>query len=139
MLVSIADKQGRIAKRVATMVDDDVAAPLLAELHALAAHKKAAEEERDDLQRRTADKDSDAARLRCVSQWRQTVAANLRRAAACARWAWRHREELAARTYRRSGGTRIPAARSTLLPLPHRRPLILCQVALRLPPGLASG
>jgi site-specific DNA recombinase len=77
MLVSISDKQRRIAKRVAAIDDDDVAAPLLAELQALAAQKKAAERERNDLQWRIADEEADSARLRSLSQWCQTVAANL--------------------------------------------------------------
>jgi hypothetical protein len=76
MIVSVTDKQGRIAKRVAD-IDGDVATPLMAALHALAANRKAAERERDDLQRRLADEDEDAARLRSLDEWCQTVAANL--------------------------------------------------------------
>ena len=75
-IVRIADKEGRIAKRVAA-IDDDVAAPLVAELHTLAANKKAMERERDELRRRIAVEEAHAARLRSLSQWCQTVATNL--------------------------------------------------------------
>jgi site-specific DNA recombinase len=77
MIVTVAEKQGRIAKHVAAIGDDDVAAPLMAELHTLAATKKAAERHRDDLQRRMADEQADAVRLRSMSEWCQTVAMNL--------------------------------------------------------------
>ena len=62
---------------MAAIDDDDVAALLMTDLHALAANKKTAERERDDLQRRIADEDADATRLRNLSEWCQTVAANL--------------------------------------------------------------
>jgi site-specific DNA recombinase len=77
MLATVADKQARIAKRVAAIDDDDVAAPLVAELHALATSKKSAQQERDDLQRRISDEKADATRLRSLSEWCQTVATNL--------------------------------------------------------------
>jgi site-specific DNA recombinase len=77
MLATVVDKQARIVKRVAAIDDDDVAAPLMAELHALAASKKAAERERDDLRRRVADAEADTTRLRSLREWCQTVAANL--------------------------------------------------------------
>ena len=76
MIEAVTDKQGRIAKRVAA-IDDDVAAPLMAELHALATTKKVAEREQDDLRRRIADEEADATRLRSLSEWCQTVASNL--------------------------------------------------------------
>ena len=48
-----------------------------AELQALAASKTAAERERNDLQRRIADADADTVRMRSLTEWCQTVAANL--------------------------------------------------------------
>jgi hypothetical protein len=77
MLATVADKHARIAKRVAAIDDDDVAAPLMAELHALATSKKTAERERDDLRQRVADAEADTTRLRSLSEWCQRVAANL--------------------------------------------------------------
>nr|MBA2596489.1 hypothetical protein [Chloroflexia bacterium] len=76
-IAGLADKQGRIAKRLADIDDDDVAAPLVAELQTLSARKKAAEAERDALRRRIADRDAETARVATLAEWCQTVAANL--------------------------------------------------------------
>jgi site-specific DNA recombinase len=76
-IASLADKQGRIAKRLTDIDDDDVAAPLMAELQTLSARKKAAQAERDDLLRRIADRDAETARVATLADWCQTVAVNL--------------------------------------------------------------
>lgn len=76
-IAGIADKQGRIAKRLADIDDDDVAAPLMAELQTLSARKKVAEAARNELQRRIADRDTETARVATLADWCQTVAANL--------------------------------------------------------------
>ena len=76
-IASVADKQARIAKRLADIDDDDVAAPLVAVLQAMSARKKAAEGERDALRRRIADRDAETARVATLADWCQTVAANL--------------------------------------------------------------
>jgi hypothetical protein len=76
-IASIADKQGRIAKRLAEIEDDDVAALLMAELQALSTRKKTAEAERDDLMRRIADRAEEDARVRSLAQWCARVEANL--------------------------------------------------------------
>lgn len=77
MLAQITDKQGRIAKRVAAIDDEDVAAPLMAELHDLSRQKKAIEAERGDLKHRIADAEADAAQLRTMTEWCQSVASNI--------------------------------------------------------------
>ena len=77
LIATVTDKQARMAKRIADIDDDDVAAPLIAELQSLAKRRKAAEAERDDLQRRIADRDAETARVASLADWCQTVAANL--------------------------------------------------------------
>jgi site-specific DNA recombinase len=76
-IASIADKQGRIAKRVADIDDDDVAALLMAELQALSTRKKTAKAERDDLMRRIADRADEDARVRSLAEWCSRVGTNL--------------------------------------------------------------
>jgi site-specific DNA recombinase len=76
-IASIADKQGRITKRLAEIDDDDVAALFMAELHALVARKTAADGERDDLMRRIADRADEDARVRSLAEWCSRVGANL--------------------------------------------------------------
>jgi site-specific DNA recombinase len=77
MLAQITDKQGRIARRVASIDDEDVAAPLMAELHELAQQKKAIEAERGDLKHRIDDAEADATQLRTMTEWCQSVASNI--------------------------------------------------------------
>ena len=77
MLAQISDKQGRIAKRVASIEDEDVAAPLMTELHDLSRQKKAVDAERADLQHRIADVQANAAQLRTLTEWCQSVASNI--------------------------------------------------------------
>jgi site-specific DNA recombinase len=76
-LAAIADKQGRTARAIAAVDDDDAAAPLVAELRTLAARRKALEAERDDAIERIADRAAEDAKLRTLSDWCQTVAATL--------------------------------------------------------------
>ena len=77
LLAGIAKKQANLATLAATVDDAEAAAPLVAELKALAERKKAAEAERDTLRRRIADAEADAAKVRDLAAWCQTVAANL--------------------------------------------------------------
>jgi site-specific DNA recombinase len=77
LLVGIAKKQTNLATLAATVDDAEAAAPLVAELKALAERKKVAEAERDTLRRRIADAEVDAAKVRDLAAWCQTVAANL--------------------------------------------------------------
>jgi site-specific DNA recombinase len=74
---ALADKQGRMARRVAEIEDDDIAAPLIVELKSLAAQKATAQRERDDLARRMADRANEDARVRSLSEWCSRVGANL--------------------------------------------------------------
>jgi site-specific DNA recombinase len=76
-IVSIAEKRARLARRVADIADDDVAAPLIAELRALAALKTAAEAEREVLIQRITDRDAETARVKTLTDWCATVNANL--------------------------------------------------------------
>ena len=78
-VVSLADKQARIAKRVADIEDDAVAAPLIAELRSLAARKMAAEHELSTTERRIADRAADDAKVQSLTAWCQRVGANLDR------------------------------------------------------------
>jgi len=78
-IVSLADKQARIAKRVADIEDDAVAAPLIAELRSLAARKMAAEHELSTTERRIADRAADDAKVQSLTAWCQRVGANLDR------------------------------------------------------------
>jgi site-specific DNA recombinase len=77
LLVGIIKKQANLATLAATVDDAEAASPLVAELKALAGRKKAAEAERDTLQRRIADAEVDAANVRDLAAWCQNVAANL--------------------------------------------------------------
>ena len=74
---ALTDKQGRMARRVAEIEDDDVAAPLIVELKSLAAQKATALRERDDTARRIADRAEEDARVRSLSEWCSRVGANL--------------------------------------------------------------
>jgi hypothetical protein len=76
---SFADKQARIAKRVADIEDDAVAALLIAELGSLAARKTAAEHELSTTERRIADRVAEDAKVQCLTAWCQRVGANLDR------------------------------------------------------------
>jgi site-specific DNA recombinase len=78
-LAGISQKQARTAKAIAAVDDDAAAAPLLAELKALAASKTTLEQERDVLQRRLDDERADAAKMAGVREWCQRVNANLDR------------------------------------------------------------
>jgi site-specific DNA recombinase len=73
----LADKQARMARRVADIEDDDIAAPLIVELKSLAGQKTTAQRERDDLLRRMADRADEDARVRSLSEWCSRVGANL--------------------------------------------------------------
>ncbi len=77
LLSGIAKKQANLATLAATVDDAEAAAPLVAELKALAARKNAAEAERDTLRHRIADAEADAVKVRDLAAWCQTVAANL--------------------------------------------------------------
>jgi site-specific DNA recombinase len=57
--------------------DEDAAAPLLAELRALAARKKALEVERDALTQRIADRATEDAKLQTLTDWCSLVGTNL--------------------------------------------------------------
>jgi site-specific DNA recombinase len=76
-LVSIADKQGRSARAITAIDDDDAAAPLLAELKSLAERKKALGRERDTLVQRIADRDAKDAKVTTLTEWCSRVGANL--------------------------------------------------------------
>ena len=76
-LSGIADKQTRTARAIAGVDDDAAAAPLLAELKALAAQKAALEQERAALQRRLDDARADAVKVRDLRNWCQQVNQNL--------------------------------------------------------------
>jgi site-specific DNA recombinase len=76
-LTGLADKQGRTARAIAVVNDDDAAIPLITELKSLAEQKKAVERERDALIQRIADRDEEAAQVRSFAAWCRTVVANL--------------------------------------------------------------
>jgi site-specific DNA recombinase len=76
-LPAIADKQGRTARAIAAVDDDDAAAPLLAELKNLADRKKALEAERDHAIERIADRAAENARLQTLTDWCALVGTNL--------------------------------------------------------------
>jgi site-specific DNA recombinase len=76
-IAGLTTKQGRIAKRLTDVDDDDVAALMLAELKALSAQKAAAEAERDSLQQRLVHRDTERARVRSLAEWCRTVSSNL--------------------------------------------------------------
>lgn len=68
-LVAVADKQTRLARRVALIDDDDAAAPLIAELRSLAALKAAATAERDRMMRRITHQEEEDARVKTLTDW----------------------------------------------------------------------
>jgi site-specific DNA recombinase len=74
---TIVDKQQRIAKAITVLDDEDAVAPLLMELQTLATAKTATERECDLLRQRIADADAEEVKIRTLSEWCQTVAANL--------------------------------------------------------------
>jgi site-specific DNA recombinase len=74
---AIADKQTRMARRVGEIADDDVAAPLLAELKSLAAQKTDALQQRDALERRMTDRADEDARVASLAAWCSRVGVNL--------------------------------------------------------------
>ena len=78
-ILSLTDKQARIAKRVADIEDDAVAAPLIAELRSLAARKTAAEHELSTTEQRIADRAAEDAKVRNLTTWCERVGANLDR------------------------------------------------------------
>jgi site-specific DNA recombinase len=76
-VAAIAGKQARLAKAIAAVEDDVAAAPLLAELHALAAQRKAAETEQAAMARRIADRAAEGAAVRSLADWCRQAQANL--------------------------------------------------------------
>ena len=76
-IAALTDKQSRMARRVGDIDDDEVAAPLLVELKAMAAQKTAAERERADLRRRIADRAEEDQRVQSLADWCSRVGANL--------------------------------------------------------------
>jgi cell division septum initiation protein DivIVA len=78
-IASLADKQARIAKQVADIEDNAVAAPLVAELRSLAGRKTAAEQELLSTEQRIADRTAEDAKVRSLTAWCQRVGANLDR------------------------------------------------------------
>jgi site-specific DNA recombinase len=76
-LSAIAQRQANTARAIAAINDDAVAAPLLVELRMLADQKASAEAERDELQRRIADRAAEDAMLQDLSIWCARVGANL--------------------------------------------------------------
>ena len=77
LIVALADKQTRMARRVAEIDDDDVAAPLIVELKALAERKAAARREREALVQRMANRAEDESKFTSLAAWCQRVGANL--------------------------------------------------------------
>ncbi|MCD6031262.1 MAG: Resolvase domain protein, partial [Thermomicrobiales bacterium] len=76
-LESLADKQARIAKRMADIEDDAVAAPLMAELVSLANRKKAVENELSVIEQRIDDRAAEDAKVQSLTAWCRRVGANL--------------------------------------------------------------
>jgi site-specific DNA recombinase len=76
-LQTVVSKQQRIAKAITALDDEDAVAPLLMELQNLATSKTATERECDLIRQRIADADAEEAKVRTLSEWCQTVAANL--------------------------------------------------------------
>jgi site-specific DNA recombinase len=76
-LESLADKQARIAKRMADIEDDAVVAPLMAELVSLANRKKAAENELSVIEQRIDDRAAEDAKVQSLTAWCRRVGANL--------------------------------------------------------------
>jgi site-specific DNA recombinase len=76
-LTNIGQKQARTARAIAAIDDDIAAAPLLAELKALAASKTTLERERDTVRARLADAQADAAKMSDLREWCQRVHQNL--------------------------------------------------------------
>jgi site-specific DNA recombinase len=77
LLAGITRKQTNLATLAATVDDAEAAAPLIAELKALAERKKATEAERNTLRQRISDAEADATKVRDLAAWCQTVASNL--------------------------------------------------------------
>jgi site-specific DNA recombinase len=76
-LTNIGEKQTRTAKAIAAVDDDSAAAPLFAELKALAASKTTLEQERDTVRARLADAQADAAKMSDLREWCERVHQNL--------------------------------------------------------------
>jgi hypothetical protein len=77
LLAGITRKQANLATLAATVDDAEAAAPLVAELKALAERKKATEAERNTLRQGISDAEADATKVRDLTAWCQTVASNL--------------------------------------------------------------
>lgn len=77
LLEATSSKQARLARAVATIEDDDAAAPLLAELKALAARKSSAEAELKAIRQRMQDAEEEHAHVRSLAAWCDTVRQNL--------------------------------------------------------------
>jgi site-specific DNA recombinase len=75
-LAANATKQTTLARRIAVL-SDDAAEPVMTELELLAAAKRTMEADRAELVRRLADADTDRARVRTLTEWMDTVSANL--------------------------------------------------------------
>jgi site-specific DNA recombinase len=76
-LAAIMSKQGRVAKAIAAVDDDDAANPLIAELKSLSTRRAALEQERADLLRRIANAEADSLHLRSLSDWCAAVRENV--------------------------------------------------------------
>jgi site-specific DNA recombinase len=74
---TIANKQARTARAIATVDDDDAAVPLIVELKSLAARKNALDAEWEAVQRRMADERADAEMVTSLTAWCARVNANL--------------------------------------------------------------
>jgi site-specific DNA recombinase len=73
----VASRRGRLARAVATLEDEEAAAPLLADLRKLAAEAKVLTEERASLEARVASGAADQRRLADLAAWCGRVAGNL--------------------------------------------------------------
>lgn len=69
ILHGINSKQSRTAKAIAVVDDEGAAAPLIAELKTLSSQKAAAEQERDALRQRLADREAEVARVKTLTEW----------------------------------------------------------------------
>jgi site-specific DNA recombinase len=77
ILAEIARKQTNLSRSLAAIDDHDAAAPLVAELKALAARKRELESERDQVRDRQAGWRSSQQQLLSLQEWVRTVAENL--------------------------------------------------------------
>jgi site-specific DNA recombinase len=77
LLAGIAEKQANTARAITAVGDDSAAAPLIAELKALAAQKTAAENERTELQQRITNRDGEAAKVKALAEWCATIGGKL--------------------------------------------------------------